>query len=77
LRGIYLDGVVMDEVADMRPNVWGEVIRPTLTDRLGWAVFIGTPKGIDLFYEVYQKALAYPLSGLQEIYRADETGLIN
>jgi len=49
LRGIYLDGVVLDEVADMRPNVWGEVIRPTLADRMGWAMFIGTPKGVDMF----------------------------
>ncbi len=75
LRGIYLDGVVMDEVADMRPNVWGEVIRPTLTDRKGWAIFIGTPKGIDLFYEIYQKALKEP-DWFTAIYRADETGLI-
>ena len=76
LRGIYLDGVVMDEVADMRPNVWGEVIRPTLTDRLGWAVFIGTPKGIDLFYELYQKA-THESDWFCRIYRADETGLID
>jgi len=75
LRGIYLDGVVLDEVADMRPNVWGEVIRPTLTDRKGWAIFIGTPKGIDLFYEIYQKALKEP-DWFTAIYRADETGLI-
>jgi hypothetical protein len=76
LRGIYLDGVVLDEVADMRPNVWGEVIRPTLTDRKGWAIFIGTPKGIDLFYEIYQKALISP-DWFTAIYRADETGLID
>ena len=76
LRGIYLDGVVLDEVADMRPNVWGEVIRPTLTDRLGWAVFIGTPKGIDLFYEMYQRALISN-EWFAVIYRADETGLIS
>ena len=75
LRGIYLDGVVLDEVADMRPNVWGEVIRPTLTDRKGWAVFIGTPKGVDLFYEIHQKALQSP-EWFAKIYRADETGLI-
>lgn len=76
LRGIYLDGVVLDEVADMRPNVWGEVIRPTLADRLGWAVFIGTPKGIDLFYEIYQKAKTEP-DWFARVYRANETGLIS
>ena len=45
LRGIYLDGVVLDEYADMDPRAWAEVIRPALSDRFGWAVFIGTPKG--------------------------------
>ena len=45
LRGLYLDGIILDEYADMRPRVWGEIIRPLLSDRLGWAVFIGTPKG--------------------------------
>jgi len=49
LRGMYLDGVILDEVADMRPRVWGEIIRPLLSDREGWAVFIGTPKGPQLF----------------------------
>jgi phage terminase large subunit len=52
LRGMYLDGVVLDEYADMRPSLWGEVIRPTLSDRHGWAVFIGTPRGKNAFYEL-------------------------
>ena len=45
LRGPYLDGVVLDEFADMKPEVWHEVVRPMLVDRRGWATFIGTPKG--------------------------------
>jgi len=76
LRGIYLDGVVMDEVADMRPNVWGEVIRPTLTDRMGWALFIGTPKGINLFYEIYQRAQKED-GWFAVVYRASETDIIS
>src|SRR5690606_9719062 len=52
LRGIYLDGVVLDEVADMKPEVWDEVVLPTLTDRQGWALFIGTPKGVNRFSEM-------------------------
>lgn len=56
LRGIYLDGVVLDEYADMRPSVWGEVIRPALSDRQGWAVWIGTPKGKNSFYELWKQA---------------------
>ena len=56
LRGLYLDGVVLDEYADMKPSIWGAVIRPLLADRQGWAVFIGTPKGHNSFYEIYNTA---------------------
>jgi phage terminase large subunit len=58
LRGLALDGVVLDEVADMRPRVWGEIIRPALADRQGWAVWIGTPKGHNAFHDVWQQAQA-------------------
>lgn len=75
LRGIYLDGVVLDEVADMKPNVWGEVIRPALADRYGWALFIGTPKGINLFYELYQQAQS-DLTWFGDIYNVERTGII-
>lgn len=75
LRGLYLDGVILDEYADMRPSVWGEVIRPLLTDRQGRATFIGTPKGHNAFYDVWQAA-----QGAAEWFsvclRASETGLI-
>lgn len=60
MRGGYFDGVVLDEVADFKPFVWGEVIRPMLADRQGWALFIGTPKGMNLFYELYQRAINQP-----------------
>ncbi len=56
LRGIYLDGVVLDEYADTKPSLWGAVIRPLLADRRGWAVFIGTPKGRNAFYEIVAQA---------------------
>ena len=75
MRGLYFDGVVLDEVADMRPEVWGEVVRPALSDRNGWACFIGTPKGMNLFYELY--ALGQNTPGwASAVYRADETGVI-
>jgi hypothetical protein len=57
LRGTYFDGVVLDEVAQMRPQTWGEVIRPALADREGWALFIGTPKGVNLFSKTYFDAV--------------------
>lgn len=56
LRGSGLDGVVMDEAATMSREVWGEVIRPALADRLGWAMFIGTPKGDNWFRELFDIA---------------------
>lgn len=56
LRGLYLDGVILDEFADMRSSVWGEIVRPMLADRKGWAVFIGTPKGHNEFYTKWQDA---------------------
>ena len=57
LRGLYLDGVVIDEYGDCRPGLWGEVILPTLSDRKGWAVFIGTPKGNNHFKKQYDKTV--------------------
>ena len=56
LRGQYFDYVVMDEVAQMRPETWEEVVRPTLSDRHGGALFIGTPHGINIFQDIFDKA---------------------
>ena len=57
LRGRALDFVVLDEFADMRPEAWFEVIRPSLSDREGSAVFIGTPKGRNHFYDLWAKGV--------------------
>lgn len=75
LRGIYLDGVILDEYADMRPSVWGEVIRPLLADRQGWACWIGTPKGRNAFWEIWEQAGASE-GWFRLMLRASETGLI-
>ena len=75
LRGIYLDGVVLDEYAQMSPRVWSEVIRPTLTDREGWAVFIGTPKGHNQFYDLYQEA-GERKGWTRELFKASATGVL-
>jgi hypothetical protein len=60
LRGIYLDGVILDEFGDMDPRAWVEVIRPALADREGWAIFIGTPKGRNEFHKLYEHAKTAP-----------------
>ena len=75
LRGNFLDGVVMDEMADMKPSVWGEIIRPLLADRLGWATFIGTPKGHNAFYDIYNEATKKP-NWYTKVLRADQTNLL-
>ena len=75
LRGNFLDGVVMDEMADMKPSVWGEIIRPLLADRLGWATFIGTPKGHNAFYDIYNEATKKP-NWYTKMLRADQTMLL-
>lgn len=60
LRGPGLDGVVFDEAADISKFAWSEVIRPMLADRLGKALFGGTPKGFNWFYEEWLKAKGQP-----------------
>lgn len=75
LRGIYLDGAVLDEYAQMPPKLWSEVVRPAITDRLGWAIFIGTPKGRNTFCELYENAKANP-DWYAGLFKASETEII-
>jgi len=56
LRGMYLDGVVLDEFGDMKAGLWAEVILPSLADRKGWAIISGTPKGKNAFYQMKLRA---------------------
>lgn len=57
LRGEGYSFVVLDEYADMKANVWSEIIRPALMDVEGGALFIGTPKGKNHFYKIFMGAL--------------------
>ena len=81
LRGLYFDGVVIDEVAQIKPTLWGEVIRPALADRKGWAAFIGTPKGINLFSQIYDQALNLMSKGDPDwcamLYSVEQTHVID
>lgn len=56
LRGLYFDGIVLDEFGDMKGRVYSEVVRPAIADRFGWVVFIGTPRGKNAFYEKREQA---------------------
>lgn len=60
MRGVYFDGVVVDEPADMDPAAWYDVIRPALSDREGWCAWIGTPKGRDAFFKLWKQAAESP-----------------
>lgn len=75
LRGVYFDGVILDEFGDMRPSLWAEVILPTLADRKGWAVVIGTPKGKNTFYDFYELSKT-DKRWFHLTLKASQTGLI-
>ena len=75
LRGLYFDGAVFDEYAQMRPRIWSEVVRPALADREGWATFIGTPMGHNHFYDLYQQAQG-EAGWHTACYRASETAIL-
>ncbi len=62
LRGIALSYVVLDEYADMKSNVWDEIVEPALMDVEGTALFIGTPKGKNHFYKLFMGALEKPVN---------------
>src|SRR5210317_1563441 len=66
MRGVSLKFLVMDEYADMKPDVWEVILRPALADQKGKAVFIGTPQGRNHFYDLYK----YAELGDDDTYRA-------
>lgn len=81
LRGTYADGVVLDEFAQIKPDVFTEIVRPMLISRSGWVVFTGTPKGQNAFYELFNRAARLsreePHVWWTGVYRADETRVIS
>lgn len=75
MRGVYFDGIVLDEYADMDPRVWSEIIRPALADRQGWAVFIGTPRGRNAFFELWRRSQTEE-GWFSMMLKASQSGLI-
>ena len=76
IRGISLDGCVFDETQSIKPTIFPEVIRPALADRKGWCIFIGTPKGRNNFYQLYQSAIKNP-KWYACTYKASETQILD
>jgi hypothetical protein len=60
MRGLGFDGLYLDEYGDFKPSVWGNVIRPALSDKQGWCVFGGTPKGKNQFWNIYETSKRLP-----------------
>ncbi len=56
LRGEGLSGLVIDESAQVKEEAWTDALRAALSDKQGWAIFIGTPKGKNWFYRLYEYA---------------------
>jgi len=75
LRGIYLDGAILDEYAQIRPSTVGQVVLPCLSDRGGWLVATGTPKGKNHFYDAYKRSLEDPLQ-YSLLLKASTSGII-
>lgn len=76
LRGVHWDGVVIDEFAQIKKEVWGEAIVPALIDHNGWAVFIGTPKGQNQFYDMYLEAQKND-NWYHTLLTVDDTGVLS
>ena len=77
IRGIYLDGCIIDETAQINPVLINEVVTPALSDRKGFMILVGTPKGMaNLFYDYYQKAQADPKWFLY-VAKASETKIVD
>jgi len=80
LRGIYLDLAIFDEFGMQNPRVWGEVVRPALSDREGAAVFLGTPAGHNHFYDLLETAKVQEEEGSDQWYwkivKASESKLV-
>jgi phage terminase large subunit len=75
LRGGYLDDATLDEYADMYPGIFGSIIRPMLADRQGTATFIGTPKGRNAFFDLFERAKTDP-DWFPFFLPASETGIL-
>jgi hypothetical protein len=77
LRGIYLDGCILDEVAQMSPRLWPQIIRPALSDRKGKAIFIGTPFGMgNQFHKLYELAADTP-GWFRKLWTVEDTDYID
>ena len=60
IRGQYFDGIIVDETQNVAPDLFDTILRPCLSDRGGFAIFIGTPRGRNYFYELHENDVMLP-----------------
>lgn len=80
IRGMYLDDAGFDEYAMMSPRIWGEIVRPALSDRKGKAAWIGTPAGHNHLYDIHAEAAKKMAEGkgwYSCLLKASETGILD
>ena len=77
LRGLYHDGIALDEFGDFKPSVFGNVIQPTLAARNGWLVVAGTPKGRNEFWKTRDYARKHDDEWFFLELRSSESGLLS
>jgi len=76
MRGLGFDGLYLDEYGDFKPSVWGNVVRPALSDKQGWCVFGGTPKGKNQFWNIYETSKKLPNEWFSLSLPASKSGLL-
>lgn len=77
LRGLNLCDVVFDEVAQMPYSAWTEIVMPMILANHGTALFLGTPKGRNALWRVWENARQHPEEWAALMYRASETGILS
>lgn len=76
IRGLGFDGVLMDEYGDFKPSVFPTVVRPALSDKQGWGVFMGTPKGKNQFWDIHDMAQQNPAEWFSLVLPASKSGIL-
>ena len=76
IRGQYFDGIIVDETQNIDPDLIDTILRPCLSDRNGFAIFIGTPRGRNYFYQLHQLAKQTE-DWFTCVFRASETKIIH
>jgi hypothetical protein len=76
IRGQYFDGIIVDETQNIAPDLFDTILRPCLSDRNGFAIFIGTPRGRNYFYQLHQLAKQTE-DWFTCVFRASETKIIH